>query len=165
MIKLKFALVLTATFVIAQYLNGTAHSLLLYSAVTLPGTFLHELAHYLTAAAMGGNPGNFNLIPSGNALGSITFYPNWYNAAAVALSPLLLAPMTAFFALLAAKSDALSSVALGSYFSACSWVACTPSPQDFSIALSTPTSWPIAAVFLGLTTYLVYRVVHSSLRS
>lgn len=164
MIKLKFGLVLAITFMIAQYLQGTAHSLLLFSAVTLPGTFLHESAHYLTAALMNGSPGNFDLIPSGGKLGSITFYPNWYNAAAVALSPLLLAPLTAFFALIAAKADSASQTLLGSYFAACSWVACTPSPQDFSIAVSTPTSWPTAALFLGLTTYLIYRVVHSSLR-
>jgi hypothetical protein len=163
MIKLKFGLMLAFTFLIAQYLNQTAYSLMLYSAVTLPGTFLHELAHYVTALVMDGNPGNFNLIPSGRALGSITFYPNWYNAAAVALSPLLLAPMTAFFALIAAKADSVQQALLGSYFAACSWVACTPSPQDFSIALNTPTSWPVAALFLGLATYLVYRVVHSSL--
>jgi hypothetical protein len=164
MIKLKFILVLVITFMIAQYLGQTAYSLLLYSAVTLPGTFLHELAHYLTAAAMGGSPGNFSLLPSGNTLGSVTFHPNWYNAASVALAPLLLAPMTAFFAAISARSNNPSQILLGGYFSACSWVACTPSPQDFSIALSWPSSWPFAALFLGLTTYFVYRVVRVSLK-
>lgn len=164
MIRIKFGLVLVITFMIAQYLNQTAHSLLLFSAVTLPGTFLHELAHYLSALVMNGNPGNFNLIPSGDTLGSVTFYPNWYNAASVAMAPFLLAPLTAFFALIAAKASSIQQTLLGSYFAACSWVACTPSPQDFSIALSVPTSWPFAALFLGLTTYVVFRVVHSSLK-
>lgn len=163
MIKLKFALVLIITFMISRYLLGTSHSLMLFSAVTLPGTFMHESAHYLTAMVMGGNPGNFTLIPEGNALGSITFYPNWYNAASVALAPILLAPLTAFFALIAAKAYSLQQTLLGSYFAACSWVACIPSRPDIAIAIVTPSSWPLAAVFLGLTTYLVYRVVHSSL--
>lgn len=164
MIKLKFALILVISFVIAQYLGSTAHSLMLYAVVTLPGTFLHELAHYSMAALLQGNPGNFNLIPSGGALGSVTFHPNWYNAASVALAPLLLAPLTFKFAALGAKLPGVQSTLLCSYFAACSWVACTPSPQDFSIAM-VPTSWPLAAVVLGFTTYLIYKIVRMLIKS
>lgn len=164
MTKVKFALVLVVSFIISQYLAQTASSLMLYAVVTLPGTFLHELAHYLTAAVMDGNPGNFNLIPNSNALGSITFAPNAWNAASVALAPLLLAPLTVFFAALGAKLKDVTSTLLSTYFSSCAWMACTPSPQDFSIALSTPTSWPIALVFLGLTTFAVYKTVRIMVR-
>lgn len=158
MIKIKFALILAITFVIAQYLQSTAYSLSLYALVTLPGTFLHELAHFLSALVFDGRPGNFNLIPSGNTLGSVTFHPNWYNAAIVAMSPFLLAPLTALFAALAARSNNPLKIAGGGYLAACSWVACVPSPQDFKIAM-VPTSWPLALVILGFTTWLVYRIV------
>ena len=164
MTKIKFILVLAITFVIAQYLHGTAYSTGLYALVTLPGTFFHELAHFLTAAAMDGNPGNFNLIPSGNTLGSVTFSPNLYNAAPVGLAPFLLAPFTAFAAALAARSNNPLKIVGGGYLAACSWVACTPSPQDFGIAASVPTSWPVAIFFLGAVTYVTYRVVRVMLR-
>lgn len=165
MTKVKFALVLVITFVIAQYLNASVnHGVWVYAVVTLPGTMLHELAHYLTAAAMGGNPGNFNLIPSGNTLGSITFTPNLYNAASVAMAPLLLAPLTAFFAAQVAKTNNPLKIGVGGYLSACAWVACTPSAQDFSIAVSIPTSWPIALLFLGLTTIALYKIVRRMLQ-
>jgi len=158
--RVKFAIVLAITFTIVQCLNGSInHGVSVYAIITLPGTMLHELAHYLMAAAMNGNPGNFNLIPSGNILGSVTFSPNLYNAAPVSLAPFLLAPLTALFAAFAARSHNPLRLALGSYLAACSWVACIPSPQDFSIAASVPSSWPIGLLFLGLTSLAMYKIV------
>ena len=162
--KLKFILILVVTFLISQYLTTTAYSVGLYSLVTLPGTFLHELAHYLTAAIMAGQPTGFNLIPSGNTLGSVQFYPNWYNAASVGLAPFLLAPLTFLMAALAANSNNPLKMILFSYFAACAWVACTPSPQDFHIAMA-PASWPTALVFLAISTFLTYKITRSLLRS
>lgn len=162
--SLKFLIILATTFVIAQYLSHTAYSIGLYAFVTLPGTFLHELAHYTTAAFMAGRPTGFNLIPSGNTLGSVQFYPNWYNAASVGLAPFLLAPLTFFLAAIAARSNNPIKMLVFSYFAACSWVACTPSPADFSIAMA-PTSWPTALVFLALSTFITYKTTRALLRS
>jgi hypothetical protein len=161
--KIKFVIVLVVTFVIAQYLKDTAHSISLYALVTLPGTFLHELMHYTMAGLLGGHPGNFSLIPSGNTLGSVTFVPNWYNAASVGLAPLLLAPLTVFFAALSSRSNNPLKMVGGGYLAACSWVACTPSSQDFSVAL-VPTSWPLALSILWFTTWVIYRVVRVAIR-
>lgn len=162
MTKIKFVIVLVLTFVIAKYIENTAHSVSLYALVALPGTFLHELAHYVTAGILEGNPGNFNLIPHDNTLGSVTFSPNWYNAASVSLAPFLLAPFTVFFAAISARSSNPFKIVAGGYFAACSWSACVPSPEDFSIAL-VPTSWPLALCFLGFVTWVIYKVVRVTL--
>lgn len=157
-VKVKFVCILLLTGVIAYYLQSSANSLGLYALVTLPGTFLHELAHYVTAALLQGNPGNFNLIPSGNTLGSITFSPNWYNAATVGMAPLLLAPLTVFLAAISARSNNILKIIFGGYLSACSWIACTPSSQDFYIAV-VPTSWPLAICMLSFLTWGIYKIV------
>lgn len=161
--KVKFGLILALSFVVSQYLTSTAHSLALYSLVTLPGTFFHELAHYTTALFTGGNPHGFNLIPTGNTLGSVQFYPNWYNAALVGLAPFLLAPLTFLMAAFGANTNNPMKIGLFSYLAACSWVACTPSPQDFSIAMA-PTSWPFAVLVLGISFVLIYRITHALIR-
>jgi hypothetical protein len=128
-----------------------------YAMVTLPGTFLHESAHYLMAAMLDGHPGNFNLIPSGDILGSVTFYPNWYNPAPVSWAPLLLMPFTAFFAAMAARAQLLMLPVWG-YVSACSWAASTPSPQDYHNALVMPTSFPFGVIILAAVTWAVYKI-------
>jgi len=155
-IRVKFLVILILTFFIAQYLSSTAYSIGLYAFVTLPGTFLHELAHYMSALFLGGLPSNFNLIPSGNTLGSVRFHPNWYNAASVAMAPFLLAPLTFLVAALGARAVNPFKTLFFSYLAACSWVASTPSPQDFQIAM-VPASWPLAFFLLIGTTYLIYK--------
>jgi len=159
MLKLKFALVLVITFVISRVLIDTSSSITMFALVTLPGTFLHELAYYMAAALLGGSPSNFNLIPSGNTLGSVMFAPNWYNAATVGVAPALLAPLTAFFAALAARTRNIITTLGMTYLAACSWVACTPSSADISIALGAPTSWLPAIIILSIATWAVYKVV------
>jgi hypothetical protein len=154
---------LVCTAILAHHLEATARSITLYALVTLPGTFLHELAHYTTALILEGNPGSFNLIPNNSTLGYITFSPNWYNSATVALAPLLLAPLTVFFSALSAKSNNILKMILGGYLSACSWVACTPSPQDLHIAM-VPSSWPLALCMLGSLTWIIYKIVKMMLK-
>lgn len=154
-VQLKFFLVLIVTFWLNQWFTGDGYRF--YTLATFPGTFLHESAHWVFAAALEGHPSNFNLVPSGNTMGSINFHPNWYNAAAVGWAPLLLMPMTAFFAALTARMSLVWAPAWA-YITACSWEASTPSPQDYSIALSVPTSWPLGAVILLIATWSVIRV-------
>lgn len=60
-----------------------------------PGTFAHELCHYLTALLTGARPQRIDLIVRKQAdgsyeLGSVDFCPRWYNGAVVALAPFLL---------------------------------------------------------------------------
>jgi hypothetical protein len=149
----KFAAVLVAAFWINQWFFQ-AGIFEFFALTTLPGTFLHECAHYLMAGVTDGHPGNFNLIPKGDTLGSVTFSPNWYNAAAVGWAPLLLMPLTAFFAAIAARARMIM-LPIWTYVTACSWVASTPSPQDYSIAMGVPSSWPFGCVVLALPTIAV----------
>lgn len=62
-----------------------------------PGTVAHELAHYLTALLLRGQPRPINLVPrktdDGWALGSVTFVPTYFNGSFVAMAPLLLLPV------------------------------------------------------------------------
>jgi hypothetical protein len=128
-----------------------------YTLTTFPGTFLHEAAHWMTALFTDGHPSNFNLVPSGNTLGSINFQPNWYNAALVGWAPLLLMPFTLLFAALASRARPVM-IPVWTYITACSWAASTPSPQDYHIAMSYPTSWVFGAVMMLVIGYSAYRI-------
>lgn len=62
----------------------------LFILAMLPGTFLHELLHFLVGAIMNARPSSFSIIPNRVKLGSVTFTNiRWYNAVPAALAPLL----------------------------------------------------------------------------
>lgn len=150
MTRLKFGLVFMLTLVIGQWFaNDAARSVGFYALVTVPGTFMHELMHWAAAAVTQGDPHGFSIIPTGDTLGHVLVRPNWYNATIIALAPLLLAPLTMFVMVIAARSGPLKLV-LFSYFAACCWAACIPSGADFSIAASYPTSWLFGVIMVAL---------------
>lgn len=75
--------------------NATYRLPLIGIPANLAGTLLHELAHFLTALLLNARPSGFSLIPKRNGegwtLGSVTVTNlRWYNAAPVALAPLVL---------------------------------------------------------------------------
>lgn len=164
-VRIKFVLILLGALVISDLLRRTAYSVWLFAMATLPGTFLHELAHYVSAFILGGDPQDFNLIPIGTTLGSISFRPTWFNTATVSLSPLLLAPLTVWIAAKTARSNNPLKIVGGSYLAACSWVACLPSSVDIALALHYPSSWPIAGSLLGISVLTVYKMTRKILRS
>lgn len=158
MTQLKFALVFIMTLVIGQWFaNDAARSVGVYALVTVPGTFMHELMHWVAAAVTQGHPHGFSIIPSGDTLGHVLVHPNWYNAAIIGLAPLLLAPLTLFVMVIAARSGPLK-LTLFSYFAACCWAACIPSSADFAIAASYPTSWLFGALMVALISWVTFSV-------
>lgn len=125
--------------------------------ISVPGTFLHEAAHYGFALLLGGNPGTFSIFPSFSggqmvSYGHITFTPTWWNAATIALGPVLVAPASIWLMAVGSR--------LRLHWNAlCIWAASTgfysaqPSHQDWLIAVSHPLSFAPA---LGLFVACLY---------
>jgi len=146
---------MVASYVVGTWIGDTSDSIWLYALITAPGTFFHESMHWLTAAALHGNPGSMHLIPSGDALGYVAVEPNWYNAATIGAAPLVLAPFAGLFLGLATSAGFSWKAPLYLYLACCSWAACIPSGADWEIARSSAISWPIALVILGSLTALI----------
>lgn len=79
--------------------NATYRSMLVCALVNIPGTFLHELMHFLVGLFMNARPCNFTLFPrrgdDGNyVMGSVGFTNvTFYNAIPASMAPLLLLPI------------------------------------------------------------------------
>src|SRR5687768_7634480 len=112
---------------------------LLYALLALPGTFLHELSHWLTAALLGGQPSTPSIVPvrteRGWRLGSVGIRSvRWFNALPIGCAPLLLAPLAAV-GLTYATRWPLAHWAhwVGLYVAAAAALACLPSLADWKI--------------------------------
>jgi len=130
--------------------------------IQIPSTFLHELAHYLTAFVLGGKPSKFSMrpiryeLPDGRAgwrLGSVAFRPTLLSAAPAAIAPMwFLLPAWLLF---------IDKYWTFSFIDENAWVrwsiiaiclmACIPSRQDFSVLQSNYKSTLLwAGIFGGL---------------
>lgn len=128
---------------------------LLYALLALPGTFLHELSHWLVAGLLGGQPSSLSIVPvrteRGWRLGSVGIRRvRWFNALPIGCAPLLLAPL----ALIAVDQAARWRVDhwahwAGLYVAAAAGIACLPSLADWKIVLSRPLGLLFYASLLG----------------
>lgn len=135
--------------------------------VTVPGTFIHELAHYGFALLLGGNPGTFSIIPSFSggqmmSYGHITFSPSWWNAATVALAPVLVAPASVWLMAFGTRLS-LPLNALCVWAAAAGFYSAMPSSADFAIALTYPGSWLPAIFILCVSLWIWWRMILSEL--
>ncbi len=152
---------------VAFWMPHIFDSPLLQWAVLLPGTFMHELAHYGFALLLGGSPDTFSILPSWSngsmsSLGHITYYPNWYNAATVGLAPLLVAPAGFWLCLVGARMGVIGN-ALTVWAAACSMYSCIPSDVDLQGALAVPSSWPFALIILLGCTWIWWKLIKKEL--
>lgn len=90
----RFFLIL-CVLVLSALKHATYRSIILVSLINIPGTFLHETAHFLVGFLLNARPTSFTLIPhrSGDAYvtGSVGFKNiRFYNALPSAMAPLLL---------------------------------------------------------------------------
>jgi hypothetical protein len=89
---------LIPSIVVAILLSRLASRVYLFAILTLPGTFAHELLHWLVGGVFGARPTSISIIPKrgrGNeyTLGTVSFANlRWYNAAPAALAPMLILP-------------------------------------------------------------------------
>ena len=117
---------------------------------TLAGTICHELAHFGVGWLMGARPSGLTVVPrrvgDGWELGSVRLAnARWYNAAPVALAPLLVLAIPFLvawwrirFGLRFGLTDAALACLLAPQF-----LACWPSSTDWRIAAR---SWPVVVV-------------------
>lgn len=72
-----------------------------YAALALPGTFAHEMAHYLVALLLFAKPDFPSLVPQrtlhGWRLGSVTFRAGFVRALPIALAPIVLLPLAVWW--------------------------------------------------------------------
>ena len=79
--------------------NATYRSMFMCALINIPGTFLHELMHFVVGLFLNARPCNFTLIPrrgehGGYVMGSVGFTNiTFYNAVPSSLAPLLLLPI------------------------------------------------------------------------
>jgi hypothetical protein len=125
----------------------------LFFLVAFPGVVLHELAHYVTALLLRGTPEPISLVPHKQAdgswvLGSVTFYPSWWNAGFVALAPLYVLPSIGYVLFHHLQAENPRDILIGGYLLACIAWGCIPSSADWKIALSRPLGTVV--LLLGL---------------
>jgi Peptidase M50B-like len=143
-------------------LHSLSRFIRLWSFLTLPATFLHELAHGLVGLLLGAQPTSFSLWPKKVSatswrLGSVGFSKLcWWNGGAVTLAPLL------WFIVLAILLQDIASIAQSFSIQASAiiavllvWLslAILPSSSDWRQAL---TYWPSAIIFLAIWGYALY---------
>lgn len=82
-----------------RFKYATYSSMWMSALVNIPGTFLHELMHYLVGSLLNARPVNFTIFPQRNldgdyVMGSVGFSNiTFYNAVPSAMAPLLLLPI------------------------------------------------------------------------
>lgn len=132
---------------------------LLYALLVWPGTFLHELSHWLVATLLGGRPTSLTIVPvrseRGWRLGSVGIgQVRWFNALPIGIAPLLLAPLGVLALLQAERVDASSWVHWGLlYVAAGAAVSCLPSPTDWRVVASRPLGALLYAALAAAATY------------
>ena len=133
-------------------MNQARRSFWLLSLLALPGTFCHELCHWVVGKVLNGQPVHFTVIPRregrGYVLGSVGFVNlRWYNAFFVGMAPLLLLPAAYLLFLwrLGAR-PVLGWPEVAMVFLLASLVfGAIPSVQDLRIAGRWPLGWFLLA--------------------
>lgn len=110
-----------------------------YALLALPGTFAHELAHYLVALLLRAQPRFPRLWPERDGhrwrLGSVSFIAPWWRAMPIAIAPIALLPLSLWWA------STLTSPSAGIGFWLHAWIAASlaaaslPSRTDLRLAL------------------------------
>jgi hypothetical protein len=140
---------------IASFLLGRITSGPFFFLVAFPGVVLHEVSHFVIAVVLRGAPEPINLAPRKSAdgtwvLGSVTFYPSWWNAGFIALAPLYVLPLLGWGIYCALHDGSLAEMLLGGYLLACLAWGMHPSRADWSIALSRPLGTLVVLGGVGL---------------
>ncbi len=125
----------------------------LFALAAFPGTFFHELSHFVIGVLFRGQPTDLRILPKrtseGILLGSVKCTNiRWYNGMFIGLAPLLLLPI-AFGLVLWRLNLALgwhAAEGLWVYFIACLAQASVPSRQDLRIAAI--SKWMLASLVI-----------------
>lgn len=126
--------------------------IIVYAIFALPGTVMHEAAHFIVGLLFRARPTFPSLIPEkiegGWKLGSVNFIPTFINVIPVSLAPMTLLPGAIVYAAY------VMHPAHGAYYVLHAWVtgtvlkASTPSSQDWKVAA--PALIVVVAVGVGI---------------
>jgi hypothetical protein len=149
-------LTLFTTVIVIMVQRYAVFNMRMLSILTLPSTFLHELAHYLVAIVTYGRPDKFNIYPQktedgGYVLGYVTFVPTWYNAPIIGLAPLLLFPLAWLSYAAGVDSDFTGKLIYGALAGTC-LNGGVPSGVDLSFIYRYPM-WLLVSIFGAVTYY------------
>jgi hypothetical protein len=119
----------------------------------VPGTIAHELAHYLVAILTGGRPEPISLWPKrssdgGWVMGSVAFHANQFNGTLVALAPLYLLPLFAWWCSLQYADASPLAAALWGYLTAVTLYSAWPSAIDWKISFRYPGAYILPAAYV-----------------
>ena len=137
---------------------------LLFALLVWPGTILHELAHWLMAMMLGGQPSSLSVVPvrteRGWRLGSVGIRQvRWFNALPIGIAPLLLAPVAVLALMQAARVDAASWVHWALlYVAASAAMSCLPSLVDWKLVASRPLGALLYVALAATATYAWWRL-------
>jgi hypothetical protein len=124
-----------------------------YALLALPGTAMHESAHFLVALLLGARPDFPSLRPERGAhgwrLGSVAFRAGFLRAVPIVLAPFLLFPLAWWWTLAFVASAPWPLRALHAWLAASFLSASLPSSAD----------WRIAAPALALATLVALVLV------
>lgn len=142
------SLYLIPSAIIWLFLQRVSGRTAIYSILSLPGTFVHELLHFAVGTLTNAKPVSFSLLPAMDAnrrlvMGSVGFSNlRWYNALPTCLAPLLGLYVTLFVAAYRVgngyvfeSADIIIWCLLAPQFSSM-W----PSLTDWKVSLR---SWPV----------------------
>lgn len=111
----------------------------IYALIALPGTFAHELAHYIVAWVLAARPSFPSLVPVRSArgwrLGSVAFRVGRLRAMPIALAPLVLAPLALWWAAALLHPASWPLYGLHVWIVAALLSASLPSATDLKLAL------------------------------
>ena len=111
----------------------------IYAVIALPGTVVHELAHYAVALVLGARPLFPSLVPirteRGWQLGDVKFRAGHLRGMLVGLAPLLLAPLALWWGKTLLAPATWPLYGLHVWIVAALLRACFPSRADWKLAL------------------------------
>lgn len=147
---------LVALGLVLWLMNQARRSFWLLTLVALPGTFGHELCHWLMGKLLNAEPTHFTVLPRRQGrsfvLGSVGFANlRWYNAFFVGLAPLLMLPLAygLFLWRLSAQPAFGWPEAAMVFFLGNLLFGAVPSGQDLRIAARSPIGWLLLAAGLA----------------
>jgi hypothetical protein len=135
-----------------EFLGGFRRSFILFSIISLPGTFLHELLHWLIGSILGARPSKLSIFPrrigDQYQLGYVEFENiRWYNGFFVGFAPLLLFPAAGLLAVWRTHNISVEPIEfLWLYLCASILGASLPSVQDIKVAFE--SSWVVFVILL-----------------
>ncbi|MEO6065556.1 MAG: hypothetical protein ABIP49_07265 [Lysobacterales bacterium] len=136
----------------------------LYALLVWPGTVLHELAHWLVAKLLVGQPTSLSVVPvraeRGWRLGSVGMRQvRWFNALPIGLAPFLLAPLAVLALFQAGRFEAAGWAHWALLYVAASAAAsCLPSLTDWKLVASRPLGALFYAAVAAAACYAWWRL-------